>query len=202
MTRGVDEPYRMFHSTALSIFSPPQRQRRPRLTELGRSIGLVDDVRWKTFERRRAQIDGLTSYLRAERSEGVTLETILRRPPTTWDELLALRPGLADLADDPSAIEQVTIGHCGGYIARQGNRSSDSAGSKISRSRSTPPRITQAIPAPRRGKHREVRAASSRGSLGQAGRISGVNPSDIATLLIHLKRPRPAAPAAPSGATS
>ncbi|HEY2159280.1 MAG TPA: tRNA uridine-5-carboxymethylaminomethyl(34) synthesis enzyme MnmG [Isosphaeraceae bacterium] len=195
VTRGVDEPYRMFTSRAEYRLLLRSDNADLRMTELGRSIGLVDDVRWARFERRRGQIGRLTSYLRSERVEGVTLETILRRPPTTWDELLAFRPELAELADDPSAVEQVTIeAKYGGYIARQGQQVE-----RFRRLEDKPIPADldyRAIPQ-LRAEAREKFASVRPRSLGQAGRISGVNPSDIATLLIHLKRPRPTAPAAP-----
>ncbi len=198
VTRGVDEPYRMFTSRAEYRLLLRSDNADLRLTELGRSIGLVDDARWSRFERRRGQIDRLTSYLRAERHEGTTLETILRRPPTTWDELLALRPQLSDLADDRSAVEQVTIvAKYGGYIARQGEQVE-----RFRRLEDKPIPLDldyRAIPQ-LRAEAREKFASVRPRSLGQAGRISGVNPSDIATLLIHLKRSRPAAPPAEVGA--
>ncbi len=198
VTRGVDEPYRMFTSRAEYRLLLRSDNADLRLTELGRSIGLVDDVRWDRFERRRGQIDRLMGYLRSERSEGVTLETILRRPPTTWDELRAIRPELDDLADDRSAVEQVTIeAKYGGYIARQ-----EQQVERFRRLEDKPIPADldyRAIPQ-LRAEAREKFAAVRPRSLGQAGRISGVNPSDIATLLIHLKRPRPTAPAVETAA--
>ncbi len=194
VTRGVDEPYRMFTSRAEYRLLLRSDNADLRLTEVGRGLGLVDDARWSRFERRRGQIGRLNDYLRGERAEGATLEQVLRRPPTTWDDLLALRPALAGIADDPTAIEQVTIeAKYGGYIARQALQ--------VERFR----RLEEkAIPAdldyraiPQlRAEAREKFSAVRPRSLGQAGRISGVNPADIATLLIHLKRSHPAAPAA------
>jgi tRNA uridine 5-carboxymethylaminomethyl modification enzyme len=198
VTRGVDEPYRMFTSRAEYRLLLRSDNADLRLTELGRSIGLVDDERWVRFERRRGQIDRLMGYLRSERHEGTTLETILRRPPTTWDEILALRPELAGLADDPTAVDQVTIeAKYGGYIARQ-----EAQVERFRRleDKPIPPDLDyRAIPQ-LRAEAREKFASVRPRSLGQAGRISGVNPSDIATLLIHLKRPRLPAPAAEVGA--
>src|SRR4051794_17137797 len=120
VTRGVDEPYRMFTSRAEYRLLLRSDNADLRLTELGRSIGLVDDARWARFEARRDRIAELGSALKSTRSGGDTLEQILRRPPTTWDDLLALHPALLALSDDESAVEQVTIeAKYGGYIDRQ-----------------------------------------------------------------------------------
>jgi tRNA uridine 5-carboxymethylaminomethyl modification enzyme len=197
VTRGVDEPYRMFTSRAEYRLLLRSDNADLRLTALGRSVGLVDDVRWERFERRRGQIERLNGFLSSQRYEGVTLEQILRRPPTTWDELVALRPALADLANDPTAIEQVTIeAKYGGYITRQA--------AQVERFRrledkAIPADLDYRAIAQLRAEAREKFASIRPRSLGQAGRISGVNPADIATLLIHLKRSHPTAPAAEVG---
>jgi tRNA uridine 5-carboxymethylaminomethyl modification enzyme len=197
VTRGVDEPYRMFTSRAEYRLLLRSDNADLRLTELGRAIGLVDDARWTRFERRRVQIHRLSSYLQSERVDGTTLEQILRRPPTTWDELVAIRPALADLADDATAIDQVTIeAKYGGYITRQAAQVE-----RFRRLEDKPIPMDfdfRSIPQ-LRAEAREKFATVRPRSLGQAGRISGVNPADIATLLIHLKRSHPSAPAAEVG---
>ena len=193
VTKGVDEPYRMFTSRAEYRLLLRSDNADLRLTELGRAIGLVDDVRWARFERRKGQIDRLGSYLKSERSEGFTLEHILMRPKTTWDELLAIRPGLAELADDRSAIEQITIEtKYGGYIERQAAQVE-----RFRRLEDKPiPQSVDFRSIPQlRAEAREKFATVRPRSLGQAGRISGISPADIATLLVYLKRSNPAAPA-------
>ena len=193
VTRGVDEPYRMFTSRAEYRLLLRTDNADLRLTEIGRRIGLVHEERWARFEARRAQIDRLSAYLRTERVDGTTLEHILRRPPTTWAELVALRPALADLADDATAVEQVTIeAKYGGYITRQAAQVE-----RFRRLEDKPiPVDLDYLAIPQlRAEAREKFATVRPRSLGQAGRISGVNPADIATLLVHLKRSHPSAPA-------
>src|SRR5207253_7634377 len=80
-----------------------------RLTELGRRIGLVDDHRWARYQERKEGIDRLRSLLTATRVEGIPLFQILRRPPTTWEDLLAAYPPLSALPAAVEAVDQVTI---------------------------------------------------------------------------------------------
>ncbi len=188
VTRGVDEPYRMFTSRAEYRLLLRSDNADLRLTELGRSIGLVDDARWAKFEARRDRIETLGNYLKTTRAPGGdTLEQLLRRPPTTWDELVTLHPRLEGLSDDPSAVEQVTIvAKYGGYIDRQAVQ--------VDRFRRLEDKVLPTnfdylsiaqLRVEAREKFHRIRPRS----IGQAGRISGINPADIATLLVHMKRP-------------
>ena len=186
VTRGVDEPYRMFTSRAEYRLLLRHDNADLRLTGLGRRVGLVDDARWEQFQARESRIEALRDVLATTRSDGVSLGQILRRPPTTWEEVLALHPPLGALGNDESAIEQVTIeAKYGGYIDRQARQVE-----RFRRLEHKPLPLDldyREIPqlrAEAREKFHRVRPRS----LGQAGRISGVNPADIATLLVHLKR--------------
>jgi len=193
VTRGVDEPYRMFTSRAEYRLLLRHDNADLRLTESGRRLGLVDDARWERFRNRRGKIDRLREALRTTRVAGESLEQALRRPPTTWDEVLALHPPLAEFADDASAVAQATIeAKYGGYIARQAEQ--------VDRFRRLedkplPADLDYAAVPQLRAEAREQLARVRPRSLGQAGRIRGVHPADLATLLVHLKRPGPRAPA-------
>jgi tRNA uridine 5-carboxymethylaminomethyl modification enzyme len=186
VTRGVDEPYRMFTSRAEYRLLLRHDNADLRLTERGRSLGLVDDPRWERFCARKAAIDALRDRLQSTRIGSETLAQILRRPPTTWADLLALHPPLTHLIDEHGAIEQVTIeAKYGGYIDRQAHQ--------VERFRRLehkplPAGLDYAAVPQLRAEARERFEQVRPTSLGQASRISGVNPADIATLLVYLKR--------------
>src|SRR5215471_10260025 len=106
VTRGVDEPYRMFTSRAEYRLLLRHDNADRRLTPLGRRVGLVNDDAWQRLQKKEEGIAQAVNLLRAKKYEGDTLERWLRRPETTWDQLLTWYPELASFAPDVS--EQVT----------------------------------------------------------------------------------------------
>jgi tRNA uridine 5-carboxymethylaminomethyl modification enzyme len=189
VTRGVDEPYRMFTSRAEYRLMLRHDNADLRLTELGRQVGLVDDRRWERFTRRRDSIGELRDRLTRTRVAGDSLFQALRRPETTWFDLRSLDPALVEADLTADVIDQVTIeAKYDGYIGRQLDQVERFRRMEAKR---IPTELDyRSIPqlrAEAREKFERVRPAS----VGQAGRISGVSPSDIATLLIHLKRREP-----------
>jgi tRNA uridine 5-carboxymethylaminomethyl modification enzyme len=194
VTRGVDEPYRMFTSRAEYRLMLRHDNADLRLTELGREVGLVDDRRWERFQAHRDAIGRLRNTLSTTRVNGEPLDRVLRRPPTTWADLLRLYPPLADEDAGSGAIEQVTIeAKYGGYITRQATQVE-----RFQRleGKALPENLDYASIPQLRAEAREKFQRVRPRSLGQAGRISGINPADLATLLVHLKRgpaPLPAA---------
>ncbi|MDR3632909.1 MAG: tRNA uridine-5-carboxymethylaminomethyl(34) synthesis enzyme MnmG [Isosphaeraceae bacterium] len=186
VTRGVDEPYRMFTSRAEYRLLLRQDNADLRLTALGRSVGLVDDHRFARFEERRGRIERLRTALESTRVQGESAARILRRPETTWDEIVALAPPLAELSGDLGVVDQVVIeAKYGGYITRQAQQVE-----RFQRleHKPLPPNLDyRAIPQLRAEAREKLLRVRPR-SLGQAGRISGINPADVATLLVYLRR--------------
>jgi tRNA uridine 5-carboxymethylaminomethyl modification enzyme len=189
VTRGVDEPYRMFTSRAEYRLTLRHDNADLRLTAHGRMVGLVDDRRWARFETRRDAIERVSGQLSNIKSAGTSLLQTLRRPETTWDDICRLDPSIGSQAIPPDVISQIMVeAKYGGYIGRQNEQ--------IERFRRLEDKPIpgdldyRAIPQLRveaREKFERIRPLS----LGQAGRITGISPSDIATLLIHLKKQQP-----------
>ena len=186
VTRGVDEPYRMFTSRAEYRLQLRHDNADLRLTPLGRQIGLVDDARWSKYEQHAQRMDSLRHLVRTTRELGETLEQKLRRAETTWQDLTPLCPALEELLEDPSSAEQVLIEiRYSGYIARQ-----DAQIEKFRRleNKYIPVELDYGtIPHLRKEASEKLGRVQPR-SIGQAARISGISPADVATLLVYLKQ--------------
>jgi len=182
VTRGVDEPYRMFTSRAEYRLLLRQDNADRRLTPLGHRLGLVDGRRWQRLEAKETEIQRAMEVLRGERTENVTLEKLLRRPETTWQDIVRRAPGLAAIS--AAASEQVVFDvKYSGYVERQDveiARQQRLGDKRIPRDFDFS-RIDQ-LRAEAREKLVRVRPLN----LAQASRISGITPADMALLLIHL----------------
>ena len=128
--------------------------------------------------------------LTSTKVNGDSLFQILRRPETTWTTSACSIPRLDQAVSSPDVVAQVSIeAKYNGYIGRQIEQIE-----RFRRLEDKPIpadldyRAIAQLRAEAREKFDRVRPLS----LGQAGRISGISPSDIATLLIHLKRRNPA----------
>jgi len=187
VTRGVDEPYRMFTSRSEYRLLLRQDNADRRLTPVGRRIGLVSEERWARFQEHEASITRLTELLNAERHQGNSLEEWLRRPEVDWSILRSMVPGLGEVQAGSLAIRQVEIEtKYAGYIRRQAAEIDRQH--KIQAIRIPASFEFHAVPQLRR-EAREKLTRVRPTDLGQAGRISGITPADLSILVLYLKEP-------------
>ena len=204
ITRGVAEPYRMFTSRAEYRLSLREDNADLRLTEIGRALGCVDDIRWDAFCRKRDAIEAelqrlrstwvnpkvldevqATALLGAPIGREYSLADLVRRPDVAYRAVIeATGPG----ATDQAVAEQVEIQlKYQGYIVRQ-----QAEVERVSHQEHQP------IPAnivydDVRGLSVEARqrlAQHRPETVGQASRMQGITPAAISLLLVHLKRLR------------
>ena len=186
VTRGVDEPYRMFTSRAEYRLLLRHDNADRRLTPLGRKLGTVGNLRWQRLERKKRDIDRLQLMLDQQMTQGVTLSKFLRRPEVSWADLIAVKPELA--ATDPEVVDQLVVDtKYAGYVARQEiqvQRHRRLADKRI------PSGLDFHAISHLRMEAREKLSKIRPLNLDQASRISGITPADVALLLTHLKGSR------------
>ena len=184
VTRGVDEPYRMFTSRAEYRLLLRQDNADRRLTPIGRKLGLVGDARWAKFEAKIRRIEETRAALEAVHSDQGSALKYLKRPEVEWPDLIARWPVFAGVPAD--VAEQVSIdAKYEGYIDRQ--KQEIARQKKIGSQRIPDPFDYDAVPhlrAEAREKLSRVRPID----LAQAGRITGITPADIAVLMVALSR--------------
>lgn len=183
VTRGVEEPYRMFTSRAEYRLLLRHDNADRRLSPLGRKAGLVNDEAWQRLQAKETAIAAMTEFLRRNRHEGITLEQWLRRPETTWEQLCEWAPALRQW-QERQAVEQVVLeAKYSGYIARQAQQVERHE--KLE-SKAIPFTFDfDAVPQLRmeaRERWKQVRPTT----LGQASRVSGITPADVALLAMYL----------------
>ncbi len=181
ITKSTDEPYRMFTSRAEYRLLLRQDNADLRLTPIGRRVGLVTDEHWRLFEQKRDSIEREIDRLRKSRDGSFTYAEILRRPECTYNSL-----PIADATLPADVTQEVEIQlKYEGYIARDLEQ--------IERfhkleDKSLPSWLEYDKITALRFESRQKLTRFRPDSIGQASRIPGVTPADIAILLVWIKR--------------
>jgi len=209
ITKGVDEPYRMFTSRAEYRILLRQDNADLRLTPLGYEVGLASEKRMKRVEEKKSRIADAIKFIRKTSAEpdkvnalleskGTTplkqkqkLSSLIPRPQLNIFELEEVIPELKDYFDnemkeDSECLEEVEIlTKYEGYIDKE-----QEMASKMSRfeemriGRNIDFRSIEALSFEAREKLSDIKPET----IGQASRISGVSPADISVLLVHMGR--------------
>ena len=203
ITRGTQEPYRMFTSRAEYRLLLREDNADLRLTEKGRELGLVDDERWQAFETKRASVSNLQDdlkkkWVRADSEEALQVEKIwgkpllkeaslmelLRRPEVDVERLLSFLEGGESITEQVG--EQVEIqAKYAGYIVRQ--QTDIDKALRYDHLRLPDALDYSGVPGLSNEVSQKLKAQRPE-TLGQASRIPGMTPAAISLLLVYLKK--------------
>ena len=183
VTCGVDEPYRMFTSRAEYRLLLRQDNADRRLTRLGFEHGLVSQQRVDCLTKKESQIEEVLTLLESKHLGQATLTKHLRRPETTWDEIVERLPELSELSSE--VVQQVTYDvKYSGYIARQQmeiDRQNRLAEKQI------PDNFDYEAIGHLRTEARQKLSTIRPATVAQASRISGITPADMALVTAYLQ---------------
>lgn len=189
VTKGVDEPYRMFTSRAEYRLLLRQDNADRRLTPLGIELGCVSEERAAAYHVYAAELERGFDALTRLRSRGQSLEEWLRRPHDGWEHLQEVFPQIAELNLSARSMEQLQIeSHYAGYIRRQ---EADILRMQKTDTVRIPENFSYLGVPQLRHEAREKLTRIRPQTVGQAGRVSGITPADIAILMFYLRDDAP-----------
>ncbi len=183
VTRGTNEPYRMFTSRAEFRLLLRQENADERLMKYGFEFGLIPKEVFEKSSEKYRRVQSEIHRLHSTRSENISLDQWLKRPENNYQKLLSQGLGNGPLDEEEIRHVEFNIKY-EGYIARQ---CSEVNSFKHHERRSIPEQLDYSLI---RGLSREAREKFSRikpTSIGQASRIPGISPCDLSLLAVFLK---------------
>ena len=181
ITKGTSEPYRMFTSRAEYRLLLRQDNADLRLTDIGNDIGTVNSRNYDSFCDKKQAINGEIERLRRTFEGTVSLEQLLKRNEMKYEELPQAR------LDLPVAVKQqveITVKYSG-YIDRQ---EGEVARFRQMEDKQIPDWLEYKSISGLRNESRQKLLDHRPATLGQASRISGISPSDVSLIMVHMKR--------------
>ncbi len=186
-TKEIREPYRMFTSRAEYRLLLRSDNAEARLMPLGYRLGLVTDDDFEAFERREALIADEVERFRTVRANGQLLAQLLRRPGTTYEGLRRRYPELV-AGHEPEIERRIELEiKYEGYLTKERRQV---ARLERTERRRIPPDVDFEAIRGLRNEAAEKLAAVRPETFGQASRIAGINPSDLAILAVSLRSRR------------
>ncbi len=188
LTKGIDEPYRMFTSRAEFRLALRADNADRRLTPIGESVGLVGGQRWARFQNKLADIDRLGGFLKSTTADvgGIRLWDQLRQPGNPLADTLAEHPGVRQMNLSEDIVQAVIVdAKYEGYLDKQERLV---ASLRTLEKKKIPTTLDYGSIPHLRSEAKEKLSAFKPSTLAQASRISGITPADITVIQIHLKK--------------
>ena len=181
ITKGTDEPYRMFTSRAEYRLMLRQDNADLRLTEIGNDIGTVNKRNYEFFSLKRDAIEEEVSRIKSVHEGTASLEQLLKRSEMTYEMLPSKNESLSE---EIKRQVEITIKY-EGYISRQEN---EVARFRQMEDKQIPDWLDYSSIKGLRNESRQKLMEHLPATLGQASRISGISPSDVSLIMVHMKR--------------
>ncbi len=181
ITKGTSEPYRMFTSRAEYRLMLRQDNADLRLTEIGNDIGTINKRNYEFFRSKKEAIDNEVNRIKSVHEGTVSLDQLLKRSEMTYEMLPSKNESLSE---EIKRQVEITIKY-EGYINRQEN---EVARFRLMEDKQIPDWLDYSSIKGLRNESRQKLMEHLPATLGQASRISGISPSDVSLIMVHMKR--------------